>query len=221
MNILGFDTSTSASSACLLRHDGEAFEVAPPAGRLAGRPAHAAELMPAVAEVVQRSGLGWGDVGAIAVGVGPGTFTGLRIGLATARALAVAGGVGLRPVSSLAALAEGIEAKQRLPLIDARRGELFAALYGPEGPVWEPYASVPETLAERVREAGAEPLAAGDGSVRFRVTLEAAGIRVAPDEASVHVVRALHVCRLALKVPDEPPQSVLPDYVRAPDAQPQ
>ncbi len=221
MNILGFDTSTAASSACLLREDGEAFEVTPPVGRLGDRPAHASELMPAVAEVIERSGLAWDDVGAIAVGTGPGTFTGLRIGLATARALAGAGNVGLRPVSSLAALAEGIDAEERLPLIDARRGEVFAALYGPEGSIWKPFASAPDALAGRIREAGVEPLAAGDGSVRFRVTLEAAGIRVAPDEASVHVVRALHVCRLALKVPDEPPQSVLPDYVRAPDAQPQ
>ncbi len=221
MNILGFDTSTAASSACLLREDGEAFEVTPSVERLGGRPAHASELMPAVAEVIERSGLDWGDVGAIAVGTGPGTFTGLRIGLATARALAVAGGVGLRPVSSLAALAEAIDAEQRLPLIDARRGELFAALYGPQGSIWEPFASAPDALTERVREARADPLAAGDGSVRFRATLEAAGIQVAPDEASAHVVRALHVCRLALKVPDEPPQSILPDYVRAPDAQPQ
>ena len=66
---------------------------------------------------------------AIAVGVGPGTFTGLRIGIATARALATAAGLPLRRVSSLAALAEGIDHLVRLPLIDARRGEVFAALY--------------------------------------------------------------------------------------------
>ena len=221
MTLLAFDTSTAASSACVLRDDGEAFEVRPPVERLAARPAHAAELMPAVADVMERSGLAWPDLDAIAVGVGPGTFTGLRIGVATARALAAGAGLGLRPVSSPAALAEGIEADWRLPLIDAKRGEVFAALYGPEGPVWEPFAATPEAVAARVREAGAQPLAAGDGSVRFRAALEAAGIRVAPDEAGAHVVRALHVCRLALKVPDEPPETVLPDYLRAPDAKPQ
>jgi tRNA threonylcarbamoyladenosine biosynthesis protein TsaB len=221
VTLLGFDTSTAASSACVLLDDGEAVEVIPDAERLGGRPAHAAELMPAVAEVMERAGVGWADLDAIAVGVGPGAFTGLRIGVATARALASGAGLGVRPVSSPAALAEGIEADWRLPLIDARRGELFAALYGAEGVEWEPYAVRPEELAARVREAGLDPLAAGDGSVRFRLALEADGIRVAPDRAGVHVVRALHVCRLALKVPDEPPESVLPDYLRAPDAKPQ
>lgn len=221
MTLLGFDTATAASTACVLRDDGVAFEVTPPVERLQARPAHAAELMPAVAEVMERSGMDWGDLDAIAVGVGPGTFTGLRIGVATARALAAGAGLALRSVSSPAALGEGIEADWRLPLIDAKRGEVFAALYGPEGVVWEPWAATPEELVARVREAGINPLASGDGSVRFRVALEAAGIRVAPGEAGAHMVRALHVCRLALGVPDEPPETVLPDYLRAPDAKPQ
>jgi tRNA threonylcarbamoyladenosine biosynthesis protein TsaB len=220
VNLLGFDTSTAASAACVLRSDGEVFEVVPKVERLAARPAHASELMPAVADVMERAGLGYGDLDAIAVGVGPGTFTGLRIGVASARALASAAGLSLRPVSSLAALAKGIEAELRLPLIDAKRGELFAALHGPEDPLWEPFAATPGELGARVREAGLAPLAAGDGSIRFRRELEAAGIRVAPGEAGVHVVRALHVCRLAEGVRGEPPGRVLPDYRRAPDAKP-
>ncbi len=106
-------------------------------------------------------------------------------------------------------------------MIDAKRGELFAALYGPGGAVWEPEAMSPEALAERVRASGSTPLAAGDGSVRFRQALEAAGITVAPDDAGAHVVRGLHVCRLAQTVADEPPEAVLPEYLRAPDAKPQ
>jgi tRNA threonylcarbamoyladenosine biosynthesis protein TsaB len=154
--------------------------------------------------------------------VGPGTFTGLRIGIATARALAGANDLPLKPVSSLAALAAGIEAELRLPLIDAKRGELFAALYGADGkPRWGPLAEPPERVAERVRADAVTPLAAGDGSVRFRGVLEAAGIRILPDESGSHVVRALHVCRLAAHVPGAPPQAVLPDYLRAPDAKPQ
>lgn len=221
MSLLGFDTSTAACSACVLRDDGEAFEVAPPATRLAERPAHAAELLPAVSEVMERSGLAWADLDAIAVGVGPGAFTGLRIGVASARALARACGLPLRPVSSPFALAEGIDAELRLAVLDAKRGEVFAALAGPEGPVWEPFATSPEQLAARVRDAGVGPLAAGDGSIRFRRTLEAASIRVAPDAAGAHVVRALQVCKLAVAVPDEPAEAVLPDYLRAPDAKPQ
>jgi tRNA threonylcarbamoyladenosine biosynthesis protein TsaB len=221
VSLLGFDTSTAASSACVLRSDGAAFEIAPPPERLQRPPAHASELMPAIEAVLARAGLRWPELEAIAVGVGPGAFTGLRIGVTTARALAHATALPLRPVSSLAALAAGIDADERLAVIDAKRGELFALLEGPGAAAWDPEALTPEALAERVRALGARPLAAGDGSVRFRQALEAAGITVAPDEAGAHVVRGLHVCRLAQGVADEPPEAVLPDYLRAPDAKPQ
>jgi tRNA threonylcarbamoyladenosine biosynthesis protein TsaB len=222
VSLLGIDTSTAASAACVLRSDGEAFEVAPEPAALTARPAHASELMPAVARVMEQAGLGYGDLDAIAVGVGPGTFTGLRIGVATARALASANGLELRPVSSLAALAEGIDADRRLAVIDAKRGEVFAALFERDGaPVWGPMVLRPEELAERCNVKDLAPLAAGDGSVRFRGVLEAAGIRVMPDDSRSHVVRALHVCRLAAGVPGAAPQAVLPDYLRAPDAKPQ
>jgi tRNA threonylcarbamoyladenosine biosynthesis protein TsaB len=221
VTLLGLDTSTSAASACVLRADGESFEVVPPPERLQRRPAHAAELLPAVAEAMARAEVGWGDLDAIAVGVGPGTFTGLRIGIATARALASANELPLRPVSSLAALAAGIEAPLQLPLIDARRGELFGALYEGGRQLWPPFAARPEDVVERVREDSFTPLAAGDGSVRFRGMLEEAGIPVAPDDSPAHVVRALHVCRLGADAPDEPPEAILPDYLREPDAKPQ
>lgn len=220
MSLLGLDTSTSAAGACVLRSDGEAFEVVPPPERLQHPPAHASELMPAVAEAMERAGTGWRDLEAICVGVGPGTFTGLRIGIATARALALANGLPLRRVSSLAALAAGIDAPLRLPLIDARRGELFAALYEGGELLWPPVAAPPEQLIERLRAVAFTPLAAGDGSVRFRGMLEEAGIRVALDNSEAHVVRALHVCRLGAGAPDEPPEAVLPDYLRDPDAKP-
>lgn len=221
MSLLGFDTSTAASSACVLRDDGEAFEIAPAPGRLSEPPAHAIELMPAVAEVMERAGLTWDGLEAIAVGVGPGAFTGLRIGVATARALAHATELPLRPVSSLEALAAGIEADERLAVIDAKRGEVFGLLDRPGGAAWEPEAMRADALAERVRESGARPRAAGDGSIRFRQALEAAGITVAPDEDGAHVVRGLNVCRLAQGVAAESPETVLPDYLRAPDAKPQ
>ena len=222
MSLLGIDTSTPASAVCVVRDDGEVFEEVPEPAALAARPAHARELMPAVAAVMERAGIAYPELEAIAVGVGPGAFTGLRIGIATARGLASANGLPLKPVSSLAALAEAIDGEPRLPLIDAKRGEVFAALYGPGGELrWGPLAEVPERLAERVRADGVSPLAAGDGSVRFRGVLEAAGIRVLPDESRSHVVRALHVCRLAAGVTGVAPQAVLPDYRRAPDAKPQ
>lgn len=223
MNVLGFDTSTAATSACVLRADGEAFEFVPAQEALTAAPAHAQELMPRVAQAMDESGLRWGDLDAIAVGVGPGTFTGLRIGVATARALAHANDLELRPVSSLAALAAGIDTELRLPLIDAKRGELFAAFYAREELRWPPFTATPEELVGRVREAGLdgspELLAAGDGSLRFTEALEAGGIAIAARQ--VHVVRALHVCRLAHGVPAREADAVLPNYLREPDAKPQ
>jgi tRNA threonylcarbamoyladenosine biosynthesis protein TsaB len=224
VNLLGLDTSTAAAAACVLRGDGEAFEQIPDPSTLGRPPAHASELMPAVVRVMERAGLDWSDLGAVAVGVGPGSFTGLRIGVATARGLARANGVRLRPVSSLAALARGIDGGAEsvvLPLIDAKRGELFAAAYEGERELWAPFAARPEEVARRAHEAGFTPLAAGDGSIRFRRVLEAAGIRIAPDGSGAHVVRALHVCRLAAAAPGEPPEAVVPEYLRPPDAKPQ
>jgi tRNA threonylcarbamoyladenosine biosynthesis protein TsaB len=219
VNVLGFDTSTAATSVCLLRDDGEAFELIPDEDALLGPPGHARELMPGIAQVLRGGGLSYADLDALAVGVGPGTFTGLRIGVTSARALAHAEDIPLHPVSSLAALAEGIEAEHRLPLIDAKRGELFAALYRDGEELWPPLAATPDELIERVREASFTAMSAGDGSLRFRDQLEAGGIQIGP--AGAHAVRGLHVCRLAARVPAVPPEAVLPNYLREPDAKPQ
>jgi tRNA threonylcarbamoyladenosine biosynthesis protein TsaB len=221
MNLLGLDSSTAASAACVLRDDGVAFEAIPDVGELAAGPAHSRDLLTRAAECLDRAGLDFAGVDAVAVGTGPGTFTGLRVGIATARALAQAHGLELRPVSSLAALAEGIDADVRLPLIDARRGELFAALHDAGGATLiEPFVATPEAVLERVRESGLDPLAAGDGSLRFRGLLETAGVRVADRESQAHVVRALYVCRLGAGTEPVAPETVLPTYLRLPDAKP-
>lgn len=212
MSLLGLDTSTAASAACVLRADGEWFEHVPPPARLAEPPGHGRELLPAVVDVMTRAGVGWQDLDAVAVGRGPGAFTGLRVGIATARALAHAAGVPLRGVSSLAALALGAGAEPALAVIDARRGEVFAALDG----VLDPWVGPPGELLARVGSRAQR--AVGDGSVRFREVLEAGGIEVPPASSTLHVVRALHVCRLAEGVPGGPPETVLPDYLRDPDA---
>jgi tRNA threonylcarbamoyladenosine biosynthesis protein TsaB len=173
--------------------------------------------MPAVDRLLREAGLSYEDLDAIAVGIGPGTFTGLRIGIATAHGIAHARGIQLRPVLSLAALAAGLEADVALPLIDARRGELFAAVYENGEQRVGPFVASPEDVAAR---APAGALAAGDGSIRFRETLEGAGIRVAPGDSRMHVVSALQTCRLAATVGPAPPESVVPCYLRAPDAKP-
>ena len=169
MNLLGIDTSTPATSVCVMTTDGSAFERLPEPGSLSGPPGHTTELMPAVAAMLERAGLGYADLDAVAVGVGPGTFTGLRIGIATARALAQAHDLEVRGVSSLAALAAGMHAPTRLPLIDARRGQVFAALYDDSGEAWPPVAVEPDELVLRISShEGPGPQAAGDGSLRFR-----------------------------------------------------
>ena len=183
MNVLGFDTSTAASAVCVLRSDGETFEVQPTAEALTGRPAHSAELMPAVADCLERAGLGYPGLDAIAVGVGPGAFTGLRIGVATARALSHASGAELRPVSSLAALAAGIEEPVRLPLIDARRGELFAALYENGEPRLQAFAAAPEEVVERVHETGLD-----SNTVPVE---QVAGARIAPPTTPARAARVV------------------------------
>jgi tRNA threonylcarbamoyladenosine biosynthesis protein TsaB len=220
MTIVGFDTSTAATSACVLRSDGEAFEVVPLPGRLLEPPGHSRELLPAVDDLMRQAGIGWADVDGVAVGVGPGTFTGLRIGVATARALATAAGVPVHPVSSLAALAAAVDEPVVLPLIDARRGELFGSLFEHGRQVVEPFAARPEQLQQRAGRDLASAVAVGDGSLRFREILEAAGVRVPPDGSELHVVRASHVCRLAAEVPAQRPEAILPSYIRDPDAEP-
>jgi tRNA threonylcarbamoyladenosine biosynthesis protein TsaB len=221
MNVLGFDTATPDTVVALAADGAEPLELrhAPAPGE---RPGHASQLLPLARALLDRAGVTFADVDRIGVGVGPGTFTGLRIGVATARALATAAKVPVFPVSSLAALAAGIgDAPLALPLIDARRGELFGALYESGGRlVAEPFAAKPERVAERAGRELAGALAVGDGSIRFRAVLEAAGIRVAPDDSGLHVVRAAHVCRLAAEVPPERPEAVLPTYIRDPDAEP-
>ena len=220
MNVLGFDTSTAVSAACLLRGDGRAFEVVPAPEQLTGPPAHARELMPAIVRCMGDAGVAFPDLDVIAVGVGPGAFTGLRIGVSTARALAEPHDTELRPVSSPAALAAASPEPLCLPLIDAKRGEVFAALFEGDRVLWPPFAATPDHVAGRITEAGVDPLAVGDGSVRFREVLEAAGVRVAPTGSGSHVVRGLSICRLAAAAAPVSPDAVLPNYLRLPDAKP-
>lgn len=223
--VLGIDTSTAATSVCVRRADGDTFEHVPDTAAMLGPPAHARELMPQVVRRLDAAGVGFGDLGAIAVGVGPGAYTGLRIGIATARALAQAHGLLVKPVASLDALAAGIAAVVALPLIDARRGEVFAALHVEGEERWEPFVARIDEVVARLSAAREEglppPLAAGDGSLRFRHALEAASIEVAPAESRRHVVRALHVCRLSDRVHALEPEAVLPRYLRDPDVTPQ
>ena len=222
--ILGLDTATAATAAAVWAPGAEGAEARddPAPGE---RPRHATRLLPLVEAAILGAGVTWAGIERIAVGVGPGGFTGLRHGIATARALAQARSLPLAGVSSLEALALGAreEAGERpvLAVIDARRGEVFAAAWRGGEPLLEPLAIAPEDLAARLGAGPlAAPLAAGDGAVRFREQLERAGAVVPADRSPAHRVSALQICRLGAMGEAAGVDGVVPDYRRAPDAVP-
>jgi tRNA threonylcarbamoyladenosine biosynthesis protein TsaB len=230
MTLVGFDTSMAVTAACVVPPAGDPVRTpVPEPARLLGRPDHSAELLPTLAGLLEQAGSRWEDVTALAVGVGPGTFTGLRIGVATARALAQALAVPLHPVSSLAALAAGIAAGAQappgtpiLPLIDAKRGQVFAALHTAGDALereWGPLALSPQELERRVGAAARSPLAAGDWALESAARLEAAGAVVPPPGSGLHAIDALQICRLARETEPRAPEAVQPVYVRQPDAE--
>jgi tRNA threonylcarbamoyladenosine biosynthesis protein TsaB len=223
--VLGLDTATPATAVALLddaRPDAASERRHEPAA--GERPGHAAQLLALAAELLDAAGLRFADVDRIAVGLGPGTFTGLRIGVATARALAQGGGAELVGVSTLRALALAAEPGAPagtgvLAVVDARRGEAFAAGWRAGAPVLAPAALAPAALAARVAQAGGAWLAVGDGALRFRTELEAAGCTVAPDDAAQHAVSAGAICALGRRAaPAVARDLVVPDYLRLPDA---
>jgi tRNA threonylcarbamoyladenosine biosynthesis protein TsaB len=212
--ILGIDTATAGTAVAVWAPEGPEVERSddPPAD---ARPAHAQRLLPLVEEVLAAAGVTWDAITRIAVGVGPGGFTGLRLGISTARALAQARGCELVGVSSLAALAKQGDSPLYVvvAVIDARRGEVFAAAYPGFGPV----ALAPEALAARI---GPGWRAVGDGAVRFREELERAGAEIPADDSPLHRVSALQVCRLGATAEPADRDTLLPDYRREPDAKP-
>jgi tRNA threonylcarbamoyladenosine biosynthesis protein TsaB len=225
---LAFDTATAATVVGMLGEQGESLEARhePEEGE---RPGHGTRLLGLVEQVLGEAGRELADVGLIAVGIGPGSFTGLRIGVSTARALSQALGAQLAGVGTLRALAaaaqEAEESKRTvLAVLDARRGEAYAAAYAGSRVLLEPCALVPEALAAaaaRLGDAdGASPLAVGEGALRFRRHLEAAGAAIPDDASPLHRVSARQLCRLATEA-DVTGEAVVPDYVRPPDARPQ
>jgi tRNA threonylcarbamoyladenosine biosynthesis protein TsaB len=229
MRILAFDTATRATAVALVDDDqGIELEARddPPAGQ---RPAHATRLLALIDGVLRRAGGGWERIDRIAVGVGPGTFTGLRIGVATSRALARARAlplVGVSTLQSLAMNAAGSDSVDAvLAVLDARRGEVFAAAWRPaelrdrEHALLNAAALAPERLAEVVPGLGAATLALGDGAVEFREVLERSGASIPEDDSQRHRVTAVNHCRLAGRLDVVDPDQVRPHYLRLPDAE--
>ena len=215
--ILGLDTATPATVVAVLPADGEPVELRhePRPGE---RPGHAAQLLPLAERALDALGASFADVRRIGVGVGPGTFTGLRIGVATARGLAQATGAEVAAVSTLEALAAAAATDRAvLAVLDARRGEAYAAAFRDGERLLGPVAIAPDGLAGLADPEHAPWLAVGDGAIRFRDRLELAA-EVPADASTLHGVSALAVCRLARKARPIDHNALLPEYVRLPDA---
>ncbi len=188
--ILAFDTATDRATSALV-DDGEV---------LGERVSRASTLLADVDALLRQAGAQPRDVTHLAVGIGPGSFTGIRIGLAAARGLVLALDVPAAGVSTLDALAAG--APDAIPVIDAKRREVFVA---------GPRAVAP---AELELEAGA--VCVGDGAIRYRGLFEQAGAEVPADDDERHLPRARFHAALAREFGrvDE----IEPLYVRLPDA---
>jgi tRNA threonylcarbamoyladenosine biosynthesis protein TsaB len=213
--VLGIDTATPATAVALLRADGSIDEVFSegPAG---ARPLHAQLLLATAAALLERAGLDWSAIDLLAAGVGPGGYTGLRIGLATAHGIAAASGAELIGVSTLRALAEPLAGRAAAAVLDARRGEAFVAVYRDDEELLAPRTCRPQEVAGLALAGGPHALAIGDGAQRYREAIEGGGVAVAAAESELNHVSAGAICRLAVAGSVRP---ATPDYLRLADAE--
>jgi tRNA threonylcarbamoyladenosine biosynthesis protein TsaB len=190
---LAFDTATDSATSALV-DDGEV---------LGERTSRAVTLLEDVDALLRQGGAHPRDLGALVVGIGPGSFTGLRIGLATARGLALALDVSGAGVSTLDALAAG--APGATPVIDARRSEVFTLVDGS-----------PAVLAPADLQVDEGHVYVGDGALRYRELLEERGAVVPPASDERHRPRARFHAALARDF--GPVEEIEPLYLRVPDA---
>jgi tRNA threonylcarbamoyladenosine biosynthesis protein TsaB len=188
---LAFDTATSVATAALVR-DGEV---------LGERASRAVLVLEDAAGLFRESGADPTELTVIVVGTGPGSFTGLRMGIAAARGLSFALDVPVAGVSTLAALTAG--APGAVPVIDGGRREVFTLLDG------EPSVCAPDEVPLG--------LCVGDGALRYRAALEERGAEVPPDDDERHLPRARFHAALAHEF--GPADAVEPLYLRIPDAE--
>jgi len=194
MLTLAFDTATGVATSALVR-DGEV---------LGERASRAVRVLADAEELLEQAGAEPRELSRLVVGTGPGSFTGVRMGLAAARGLAFALDLRLAGVSTLEALAAG--APGALPVVDAGRREVFTLVEG------APAVAAPGELR---LEPGTTCV--GDGAVRYREVLEALGATIPPRDSELHLPRARFHAELAREFLD--PEIVEPLYLRLPDAE--
>jgi tRNA threonylcarbamoyladenosine biosynthesis protein TsaB len=208
--ILALDASTPVTTVALARGDDrEVLAEVCTTGRGASE-----ALLPAVQAALDLAGEALDSVELIVAGVGPGTFTGIRIAAATARALAAGAGIALARNSTLDALAAPALScsPDVLAVLDARRGQVFARRFSGSGPTTGIYCARPEELS-----VDGDPVLVGDGAVRYRGVLAGLG-RIPPDGSPLHRVTAAgHV--VSADLTPVGPEELVPIYVREPDAE--
>ena len=220
MLILTIETSTPTERVAVVRDGSVLAEIMETVGR-----GHTEKLLGAVESALSRGSVGLRELDAIAVSIGPGRFSGLRVGLATAKGLAAARGLPVVPVQSLEALAESARPYEGLvcPMLDARRGEVYAALFrlgdGRER-VLQDVAVAPADMIERVQAQafGEEVLFLGSGAAACAGDLHASsgGSARFPD-ADVFTATPLAMAAIAeeLGLPDPAEAATLePVYLR-------
>ena len=226
MLILALDTTTKALS-CALARDGVVLRED---GGDAGRE-HASSLPGALMQLLVEAGVALREVDAFAVAVGPGSFTGLRIGIATMQGLAFAAGKPLMGVSAFDALARVAVRRHAdaahacvATWVDAWRGEVYAALYGvpPEGgrhiELAAPVVTKPEALLREL--AGRKTAFIGDAAITFRALIEREMGSQATFAEPAAPLLAGAIAELAAAQPERPgPDAIRPLYVRRPDAE--
>jgi tRNA threonylcarbamoyl adenosine modification protein YeaZ len=220
VKILAIDTALGAVSACVLDDeevDAESIE------SIAMERGHAEALVPLIDRVVARIDGGFAALSRVAVTVGPGSFTGLRVGIAAARGVGIACDIPVVGVSTLAALTAPLIMEQSPDLvvgaaIDARHGNVYFAAFGPDGrPVVEPHIAPAREVA-RALGPGRVRLV-GSGAALVAIEAANAGVSVEIDDVN-HVPNIVFVARLGLLADPllAPPR---PLYLKAPDAKPQ
>lgn len=211
MKSLAIDTSFDACSVAILDRGEPVFSET----RIIGR-GHSEALPVMVAEGLGRTGLGAADFDRIGVVVGPGAFAGVRVGLAFARAFRLGFNAAVVGVTSLRALAATVRAGPVAPVFDARRGQVYAALYDETlRELIAPFVATPADAARALREARLPPFSiAGSGA-----TLIAAHFDAPPLDLGAPPIDPVVVARLA-GAADAPGAPPVPLYLRPPDATP-
>lgn len=218
MKVLALDTSMDASSVAL--YDAAAGAVLAEAHQVLGR-GHAEIVFRQIADVLAAAGATHADIDRYGVTVGPGSFTGVRVGLAAARGLALAAGKPLVGIGTLEAIAAAVPVppEERLVIaVDARRGELYVQAFDGGGPAGEALVADPATAALRTAPPGGmAAVVAGSGAEILIAALAVRGV-VARPVAADQWPRARHVARLASRRDDPGDLRPGPLYLRAPDA---